>query len=187
MLDYISLQHSLYGPPSQAKLSFLQARQQQSQQMLQGYQSAHIQQAQVLYNAFNSDEAIQKAKLLVSQTESILNQDHLFTLNKSNYQHVNSRMQQYMMANPKIYDKYQKQLIDGYSSGFVDTNPMREPEKRVDYLHVTSGIITKDTEVIRHSFTSKENPLDSLDKFSILKSWENAISMLMDDIDFTDI
>jgi len=186
-LNYISLQHVLYGPPSQNKLNFLNSRRQESAAKLGQYESAHTQQAVQLYDMFNSDEAIRRSKMLLSQTESVLNNDNIFVLNADNVNRVNTNMMRYIISEPKIYKQYLDQTIDGYSDKFINMNNHDDPYKRVDYLNITNGVYDSSSKEIKLNFMAKSEAVSSIDKLSIYKSWKAALAMIADDVDPTDI
>ncbi len=186
-LDYISLQQVLYGPPNNNKLNFLRQRQGETAHYFNNEQSVHGAQSMQLYNMFNSDEAIQRSKMLLSQTEGVMNNDVIFDMTPSNYDKVNYNMQRYILSNPFIYRKYNQQSIDGYSGGFIDMNKHNIPRERIDNIHVTSGLVTRTNDVINTTLIRHDNPLSSIEKSSIYKSWRTALNLLNQDIDPTDI
>ncbi len=186
-LDYVSLQQVLYGPPNQNKLNFLNSRREETNRNLGQYQSVHTTESNRLYNLFNSEEAIRRSKILLSQTESVMNNDNIFDLTQQNAYKANIKMQRYIMANPELYRHANNQTIDGYNSSYTCQNSYEDPRKRIDYMNVTSGIITEFDKTVKTYYTPEENELTAIDKSVIYKSWRTALNMLADDIDPTDI
>ncbi len=186
-LDYISLQQTLYGVPSQNKLAFLNSRKNESMQRLGQYQSMHAQQADQLYNLFNSNEAIERTKLLLTQSTNMMNDDFIYDIGRDDIYKVNNIMKQYIMANPVIYNKVNKQLIDGYSTSYVNQNKYEDPYLRKDYMNVMDGVIMDSNDTIKHYHTDNDTRLSNTEQGSVIASWRTMLNLFMEDCDPTDL
>ena len=186
-LNYVDLQQVLYGPPGQRKLDFLNSRRNETANAMTAYQSVHADQAVMYYEAFNSDQAINRAKLLISQTDSVMNTNNIFELNDHNIRNVNGIMQQYVIANPTIYKRYRDQTIDGYNETFVDQNRHSTPEERIDYMNVMNGISSIDVPTVSRYYNIPKDNITTNDRVVIFKAWQLAMNKLVNDIDITDV
>lgn len=104
-------------------------------------------------------------------------------------------MQRYIMAQPDIRSIYHRQLCDGYSDTYVDTQPGLIGDDHYDYRRVMNGILQPDPEVkdgwrITEYFDDLlpgDRELEADEQFSILNVWDRVQDAISRKLDPTDI
>lgn len=104
-------------------------------------------------------------------------------------------MQRYIMAQPDIRGIYHRQLCDGYSDTYIDTQPGLIGDDHYDYRRVMNGILQPDPEVkdgwrITEYFDDLlpgDRELEADEQFSILNVWDRVQDAISRKLDPTDI
>jgi hypothetical protein len=142
----------------------------------------------VLFDRFNSDEAIKLSSLIVSKASRTLGKDNVRLITTSNYKSVNIKERDYILANPTLFRRAKGQTINAYRN---KKHTLREPDimprHRDDFIDVMSGVSSARTPLIHTMRTSRENGLNNYERLSVMSSWENALKALENDLDLTDI
>lgn len=91
-------------------------------------------------------------------------------------------MQRYIMANPKVRELYDRQIIDGYSDTYFDNEPGFMKAMHYDFRRVMDGIVQDglddegNYEWVSHQYMEdlldQDRDLELIEKVKILNTWE---------------
>lgn len=180
----------LYPPPDQNFLTYLQNNIQTAADAVSGMGTAFVDTVKSMYNRYNSTEAINASKALLHSTGTHFNQNVIYPVGYDNFTTANLLMQRYIMSEPSVSELYRDNMCYGYQETFYDNEPGTYGKERTDYRNVMDGVMEfeEDQAVFKYySHSSEEPDLDTLDKLSILDTWDNAIRLIEEGIDPTDL
>lgn len=178
----------LYPPPDQNFLTYLQNNIQSAAESVVGIGTAFMDNVKNMYNRYNSTEAINASKALLQSTGTHFNQNVIYPVGYDNFNTANMIMQRYVMAEPSISEMYRDNMCYGYQETFYDMEPDSYGVERTDYRRVMDGVMDfeDDHAVFKYYSQSSDEPdLDTLDKISILDTWDNALRLIDEGIDPT--
>ncbi|EPU3828956.1 hypothetical protein ACVWU4_000937 [Campylobacter coli] len=121
-------------------------------------------------------------------TESII------PITEDNYYVHNVYQQRYMMCHPELDTMYSKNQCHAYGDLYVDIEPNSRGKERIGYMNVMDGIMETEDEnnvgmVTFYAHSQGDlygKPLDTIDQFNILKSWDVISKLLKENIDPTE-
>lgn len=183
----------IYKPPDNNLVNYLANNIQRASELVGSYSNTFINTMTDVYNRFASDTARLYQRLVVQNASGHLNQDIVGVVRYEHLHMANLAMQRYILAEPTLNKYYQKGMCYGYQ----DTCTMYEEDKYgedcVEYRRVMSGSLTFDDngEGVVTTYTQNDtemypDELDTIEQFSIMKTWENVARMVAEGIDPSD-
>lgn len=145
--------------------------------------------AQERFNAFASDAAIIRAKNILQQHSSNMEQ-FAYLRDLHTIQQAVPNMQYWIMVNPELRTLYHNNQIDGYSETYVDDAPGLVGSEHMAYRNLMSGVVTSHQPDHQLTYYHQSVPMEEIgffEKLSVLNTW-GAIKRIMDesDVDVTD-
>lgn len=183
----------IYRPPDNNLVNYLASNLQKANELVGSYSNAFINTMTNVYNRFASDSARLYQKLVLQDANGHLDQNIVSVVRYEHLHMANLAMQRYILAEPTLNEYYRKGMCYGYQ----DTCTMYEDNKFgkdcVEYRRVMDGMLEFDNEdegvVITYSQNDTEmypDDLDPIDKFNIMKTWDNVARMIVEGIDPSD-
>lgn len=148
--------------------------------------------AETRFNEFASDVAILKAKNILQQHSSNL-ENFAYLREIHTIQQALPNMQNWIMTMPELREMYHNNQIDGYSETYVDDAPGCIGDTHMPYRNLMNGIVTSHqpehqmTYYYQSHQSEEGDELGFFEKLSVLNTW-GAIKRLMkeNDVDLTD-
>ena len=187
--DY-GLNTILYKQPDQSMINYMQMNMQDIYNRAGALSSQFIDTVRTMYNKAYSDEAIQAAKVYLASTNYAINPDAIYSVGYESLTTANPVMQQYIMAYPELSIKYPKNQCDGFSDTYFNQEPETVGEERYDYQRVMDGVLQHDNEgqaYIKYYGNADDIELYTVEKLSILDTWNNVARWIAEGRDPTDI
>lgn len=179
----------VYPPPDNNLLNYLQQNVEHARIAMTGVSDQFVNMASSMYEKFNSSQVINAGKALLFGTESHLNHNVVYPVSYGHLGQANMVMQRYIIAQPDVNAMYQQQTCEGFQETYMDFEPDNEGTERMDYRNVMNGVLQHDENgdaFIMHYIDSNEyEPLDTLDKFSVLQTWDSVAYSIAMGIDPT--
>ena len=179
----------VYKPPEQGLLDYFQNNLNNATQMLGDAGQNFMNTAYNMYDKFNSSAVINAGKALLMNVGTHLNQQAIYYVDQNHMPNANLIMQSYIIANPVMNNLYQKNMAYGFQDTYFDPEPDNVGVERYDYQRVMDGVLTYDKEdngIITRYFNSDEVELDSMEKITILDTWQQVEYMIANGIDPSD-
>lgn len=180
-----------FGVPEQSTVAYLQNQFAGITQTLGDYGNAFISRVKGFFEQRNSSEALRKARAALSMADGMHRNDVYYIDNLPGLQQAPLEMQRWIMANPVIRERYNKQLCDGYSDSYIDMEPGTVGESQYDYRRVMHGVLqdlpADETGETGWKVTfyldeerdgDRELTMDERD--DILKTWNVAAALMID-------
>ena len=144
-------------------------------------------------NHFSTD-AYNTSRLILSQYGNSQFTESIIPITMDNYYVHDIYQQRYMMCLPELDNMYSKNQCHAYGDLYVDIEPNNRGTERIGYMNVMDGIMETENEdelgmvtTYSHShFDLYGKPLDTLDQFNIIKSWDVLSKLILKDIDPTE-
>lgn len=128
--------------PPEAK-SWIQTQFNQGVDMLTQAGNMFRQQAVELYQKLHDPSLEARARAFYRKAKGVAHPNTIVSYDTiAEIQAAKPIMQRFIMTEPTIRNLYHKQLCDGYSDSYVDTEPGKIGEAHYDYRRVMNGIIT---------------------------------------------
>jgi hypothetical protein len=181
----------VYPPPDNNLLNYLQQNVEHARAAMSGISDRFVDMASNMYNKFNSNEVINAGKALLFGTETHLNHNVIYPVSYGHLAEANYVMQRYIIAQPDVNKMYQNNTCEGFQDTYVDFEPDNEGTERMDYRNVMDGVIQYDEKgngyIMHYTDSNEYEPLDTLDKFSVLHTWDSVAYSIAMGIDPTSI
>jgi len=136
-----------------------------------------------------NSNVINQAKALLSNSEVIIKDEIVQLHDWNNITDAGMMTRRYIAANPFIYNRIERNRLNGWGDIWFNNEPDVDPEWRDDYLDVTDGALMFDENgegyFTWNSFES-ESKLTELDRANIRLMWDIAIDMINQGYDPTD-
>ena len=125
---------TIFGPPDQNTINYFGSLTDRLGSMVSSFNSQILESAQKVYNAFSSNEAIEKAKrLLYGINTNAVNDFAIYEVPYGQTPQANHIMRDYIMANPNVYDLYNNNMVNAFEERWIDTEPSDSPYNRTQY------------------------------------------------------
>lgn len=132
----------LYGETHPSTRDFLRNQLDEARRHIVSAGSSFLDRAIGAFDHYNSSAALQFARKVVSNVQGAFDVARIMEYDRlEQFQHANSIMQRWIMANPMIRERYHAQRCDGYSDTWQDIDPGRVAEQHYDWRRVNDGII----------------------------------------------
>lgn len=143
-----------------------------------------VERAKFLYESYNGAAAIQMVQTALNQVNSISQPDDIYEFRTiEQFQTAQSKMQNYILANPVVRERYHKGLCDGYSDTHVDERPGVIGLGHPAYEQVMNGIVQfegegKDVSATYTNYsgawlTAESEVLSAHQKAAVLNTWSH--------------
>lgn len=179
----------IYKPLSQSTLDYLSNRLDATLSTMKGVGQQFVNTVRGMYDRFNSKEAINRAKMILYAAGTHLSQDVIYPVKYENYRNMNLAMQRYVMCNPDINRMYKRNKCYGFVDTYIDPEPGTYGTDRFDYQRVMDGVLQFDSEgngyFNHYSNSDIEDELTTLDKISVLDTWDVVARLLAEGVDPT--
>lgn len=145
-----------------------------------------------MYNSVHSDEARQKAKMLLYQAGNHLSQNIIIPVPYERLHLANQTMQGYILVHPEVSELYRKKVCYGYHDTYVPLEPNCYGEDTSLYHQVMDGVMQWDSNGEAYTKTVSQDDefiggdLHYMDQLSILRTWDQVTLMLANGLDPTD-
>lgn len=137
----------IYHEPHPETMNFLQNQFDNMSNAFGSAGSAFMETARNTWERFGSSDALQRAKAAVRMVKHMWQRDEIRSIwEMGAFQQAPLSMQRFLMANPVVREKFNNQLIDGYSDTYVDMYP-----KAIGWAHY-------DYQLARHGFFQVTEP-----------------------------
>lgn len=197
----------LYRPPDQNVISYMQNKLQNVYNSVKNVANNFVESANRLFHCTYSDEAVNKAKIYLAQSNYALNDMVITHVTPQTIKQINPFMQQLVMELPIVNNLCNRNLLHGYYGTYTDLEPNKKGEQRTVFREVTSGYMQfdkkyknynedlgcpkeeddKKTGFINHFSHSDERELHSAEKRAILALWNITENCINNEEDPTDI
>ena len=173
-----------FGQMTPATTQMLQAQNFNLGQTLTDAGRAFMERSQQIFERFNGDEAIRRAKAAIRTIQHAFQPDIIRPLRDIGaLQQAPYAMQRWIMASPDVREWYHQQRCDGYSNAYVDMEPGSVGEQHRDYRMVMNGIAQEHPEadwVIYNYFEHEDDDVKLTlgEQVDILSAWDLVRSML---------
>jgi hypothetical protein len=143
------------------------------------------------FKRFNSEIVINNAKSIINKVMGVdVKQDEILFYGPNNIGNANTIMSNYILANPKIGELFNRQMCHGFADTYIHTEDILAIKENNSYWckAVNGTAIEEDGEEFGIFISSDETDenIRDIEKADILNTWEVAESMLENGIDPTD-
>lgn len=173
-----------FGQMTPATTQMLQSQNFNLGQTLSDAGRAFLNRSQQIFEQFNGDEAIRRAKAAIRTIQHAFQPDIIRPLRDIGaLQQAPYSMQRWIMACPEVRTLYHQQRCDGYSNSYIDVEPNRIGEQHRDYRLVMSGIAQEHPEAdwVIHNYYEHEADdvkLSLGEQVDIVTAWDLVKAML---------
>jgi len=187
-----ALNAMLYPPPDERLLNYFQDNLARAVDTFTGISDSFVSNVSAMYDQFNNSALLNATKALIHGTGGHVNQDVVYPVEMYQMGEANLAMQQYIIANPVVNKLYNDNMCNGFEDTYYDYEPGVTGKERYDYQRVMDGVVQfeddNDDAFIMHYSNDDyvESPLNAMDKFAILETWQNVEMLIYQDIDPTD-
>lgn len=136
-----ALNSLLYAQPSPDIIQYMQAKLQNVYNAATNIGKSFIDSATRLFNTTYSDEALDRAKRYLIQSDYALQSNVITGVNMDTYYNINPLMQSYVMEYPIINDLNNRNLCHGFQDTYVDLEPDLQGEDRSGFQRVVDGVL----------------------------------------------
>lgn len=147
--------------------------------------SGFFNKAREMWDRFNGAEAINSAKAAVRKLGAVFQSNSIRELREiGEIQNAPIAMQRYIMAQPKVRERFHRQRCDGYSDTYVDVFPNDIGEQHYDYRRVMDGVLQYDKEgkayIVHYIENNQEGEqnLTLTEQVDILNTWDLVASLM---------
>jgi hypothetical protein len=175
----------LYGAPNQGLINYFAQNIQNASNVMQNMGQQFIDRTMEIFNNFNSDEAINRAKSLSFQANIIMDQNAIMAVYENNYGNMTYRMQQQIMSHPVVFNLWQDGRCYGFSDTIIDpTLGYDKVEETTNHIQYMDGLATEDDTCV---FTTSDDSEDLhiLDKVAIYETYNTVNNLIAQGIDPT--
>lgn len=136
-----------------------------------------------IFDSYNSDEALRRTRDAIRAVKGVKRSDLLYqVVDLPGLRSCGYRMQRFLMANPKIRERYHRQLVDGYSDSYIDMEPGKVGRDHYDYRRAINGVYREEIDsegesvFVREEFFEElvdgDRELDFPEQADILDAWD---------------
>ena len=136
-----------------------------------------------IFESVNNSEALRKTRIAVRTAIGIRKGNVIYGVKDlGTFQTVGTRMQRFLMADPVLRDKVQRQLADGYSDTYWDPDPKAIKDDHYEYRRVINGVWRmekndqgEDVMVHEHIYEQLldgDRELDPDEQATVLDAWD---------------
>lgn len=181
----------LYKPPPPALSEYLYNNMQNVINTASNLSTSFIDNVKSMYNSVHSEAAKNFNSFIKYAVGEHLGDNTIIYIDRPNIPNANPIMQQYIMAEPQLYDLYRRDLVYGYGETYRSLETGVENKDTVVYSNVMDGVVQYDDDGngyrIHYTDSNYEitPEISRYDRLSILETWDNVKSLLADGIDPT--
>ncbi|BAW19260.1 hypothetical protein [Ralstonia phage RP31] len=154
----------LFGTLSQNTVNYLQNQISNLSNAGSEYGKKIYERSMQLFNAINSDAAVEAAEAVLMQVESMMGQDIIEPLlTIPQLQAAGSVMQGWVMTSPLLRQAWYDGKIEGYSDTYEDPEPGRVGHEQQAYRHLMNGVLVPhETQSWQYSlYADRQNDADN--------------------------
>lgn len=181
----------LYKPPPPALSDYLYRNMEHVINTTANLSSAFVDNVKAMYNTVHSEAAKRFNSFIKYAAGEHLGDNTIYTIDKPNIPNANPIMQHYILAEPTTSDLYRRDLLYGYGNTYKPMESKVDNEDSVFYTSAMDGVLQFEEDgkgYIMHYTDSNYDIIPELsryEKHSILETWDNVKSLLVDGIDPT--
>lgn len=179
----------IYKPMTQQMRDYLSNQMESTLASINNVSERFVNTVRGLYNRFNSDEAINRAKLAMYSAGIHFSQDVIYPVRYDTYPSINLTMQSYVMANPEVNALHRKNKCHGFQETYIDAEPNTYGTDRFDYQRVMDGVLqfepTGEGYFSHYSNNDSVDELSTWEKLSILETWDVVARLIAEGKDPT--
>lgn len=182
-----------YTPPSAGILDYLNNGLTRAAELVNNYSNEFMNKVYTMYNYYNSNDAIESAKLNALHCENIIRSDVIYPVPIDNLGNANYTMQRYIMAHPMVMDLYSKNMCNGFSDTYIDSEDHDHIKDNHEYCEAMNSVIQFDEDgngyfeqITSVGIDGKMDDLDLMDQVFIWETWDNVMESITLGIDPTD-
>lgn len=140
-----------------------------------------------IYNRYNNSTVIENSRMIAATCGSHLNQYQIYMVREDNWQ-PNMIMQRYIYSCPEYSQANKRNLVNEFMM-VKDPEPGVYGTHRHDYQDVMSGMVQFDNNGIGYTnyYSHTGEELSTIDRISILDTWDTVAKMLIEKKDVTEI
>ena len=136
---------NMYIRPTQNALEFMQQSYQAIPQMLGNAGRALFETVQQTLKPLDYDLLARVGRSMLRQVQNMWTVDEIQPLtNIGMFQNPPSTMRRWIMAEPTVRRMYHTDMVEGYGSDYIDTEPGKVGVQHSDYRIVMNGVVTED-------------------------------------------
>lgn len=146
-----------------------------------------------MYNKHHSEEARNASKMMLYNAGVHIDQNVIVPVKYEQLHLANQCMQNYILTQPTLADLYRKDMCYGYADTYMPIEIDTYGKDTLAYGQVMDGVLQTDdeTDECYFEYYSQDDEclggeLHTMDKLSILDTWDNVARMLEEGIDPTD-
>jgi len=149
-------------------------------QLLKDVGSGIMDKMQGMFNFFNNEDFLNAGRNLAIQA-GIRNDNTIHSVTCENINEAGLTMAGYIMANPTLYDMYQKYRIDGYGDMFyMKDTTLDDPRQTTEYMQVMDGMVKFEEDGYTYSiFSHSGDELTLTEKLTVLEAWD-CVDIMID-------
>lgn len=182
--------HALaYAQPSQEVMNYISNNVNNVLATASGYANNFVNAVRDSYESFTNSAIIQKAKTILQTGAVPINYDIIYTVNIDNYYTVTPKMQEYILAEPSVANLYRKNMCYGFEDTCVYPETDTYGEDTYLYQRAMDGVLQHGNDgrgYIRYYSNADEVELDTMDKLSVLDTWDTVRLAIAQGLDPTD-
>lgn len=179
----------LYNQPSQSLMNYLSDNMNHMLGKLHNVSDAFKSSVVNLYNKAYDNSIINAGKLLLNSIGYSLNQNVIYRVPYESIHEANPFMQQYIMSEPTLNKLNKTNRCYGFQDTYIDPEPDTYGEDRQIYQRVMDGVIQFDQDgeaFVKHYINSDEVELSTIEKISILDTWDDVARLIAEGVDPSD-
>jgi len=175
------LQHSYYDPRLE---EFARAQEARLREFMEYSNSNFMKRSMEIAEKLHSEEAVNRARRALEETGMVVD-DYIYNPGWDGIFEAGMTMRRYIMANPRVFELYERNRISGYEDDVILEEENLPPEWRDDYLFAVDEVMDENGEITFVSL-ERENPLSISERQIIQDTWFIANEYLDNKIDPTD-
>lgn len=180
----------LYKPPSEQVMEYIHTNIARASDALGTMGNNFINTVKNTYDKFNNQAVINMGKSILYGAGTHMNENVIMPLSMDNLPTANYGMQQYIIANPAVNQMVLDNMCNGFQETYYDGEQGVYGTERNDYRRVMSGVVQEhdDGSLYMTQYSSSEDEeleLHTMDKFSVLDTWDSIAQALAAGIDPT--
>jgi len=178
----------LYTPPSQPLIDYIGRHVNAAMEATGTLGQRFVDNVKSIYNRFGSERSILDSKRLLAQTGPGFRDDVIYNVGYNDLGNANLWMQHYIMANPRVGDLYSKGMCHGYADTYINSEKDTYGENTMLYMDVMDGVYDLEKDTLHHYYHTEmsDNGMDTVDKMSVLNTWDNVVESIFKGLDPTD-
>lgn len=140
-----------------------------------------------IYGDMTNNSMFMKAKSILANSNTFVKDDIIQVRDRESIFTSGMENRRYIMAQPKLYNMYKNNRVDGWMDMWLDKEPDVEPEYRNDYRNVMDGlgVFTEHGMEVTTYSSDDDTELSLEEKWIVRDLWDVAMNLVDDDIDPT--